>query len=696
MTTRPAMPEEVKVHAPFSHIFLKSRRLELILLFLILILALAVRLWGLEQNGWGAEYYSAAVRSMAINWHNFFYLAFDPVGFISIDKPPGALWPQVASVKLFGFHPLSLLMPQVLEGVASVGLLYHLVRRRFSAMSALLAALFFAITPIWVAVNRTNNTDSCLLLVLLLAAWALIKASEEGSRSLLLLSMALVGLAFNVKMLAAFILLPAFFMTYFLGVNHRWQRRLFDLALATLFLTAYSLPWVLTVEFTPTEQRPYVGGSRQNSMLDLIVGHNALSRFRSINKSPSTGAGSGADPQSERKVSRSTAGRVAEPDRSKSIAVSRLFVRSPPGPLRLMSGQLAAQTAWLLPLALMGLIIGGLKDRSLDPLDPGRLTLLFWLCWIIIYGVVYSSLGGIFHFYYLSTLAPALAALAGIGTASLWSIYRQRHSSALLLPISLLVTSAWQIYIQAGALGWTFEAPTAQLGNWQHRLCIVIAGGTLLSAIGLLIAFIRGATDRAIHFLAESSLALGVGALLTLPFAWTLSSVLIPVNGILPSADLYRLISAYNDDETLSRGISVRYEEIEQLTSFLKANRRDERYLLVSSSSHLAAPIIIRTGEAVMARGGYSGMDPAVNPEILARMLIDKQIRFVMLGDVSLSSRIMGANVAGKPVNDWVREKGKIVDPRLWRSARSRSKMELYDLRPEITLAPVLSSLYRP
>ena len=236
---------------------------EVIALVTVLILALVFRLWGLDRSQWGAEYYTAAVRSMVMNWHNFFYTAFDPAGFISIDKPPVALWLQVISVKLFGFHPLSILMPQVLEGVGSVLILFHLVRRRFSASAALLSALFLAITPVWVAVNRTNNTDSCLLLVLLLATWALMKAAEDGNRRMLLLSMALIGLAFNVKMLAAFIVLPAFFIVYLIGAPQLWRRRFVDLAMATLILVVSSLPWVLAYEFTQKDRRPFVGGSRE-------------------------------------------------------------------------------------------------------------------------------------------------------------------------------------------------------------------------------------------------------------------------------------------------------------------------------------------------------------------------------------------------------------------------------------------------
>src|SRR6267142_4993415 len=197
-------------------------------LFAVLSMAAALRLWRLDQNGFGNEYYTASVRSMSLSWHNFFYNSFDPAGFISVDKPPLALWLQVASVKLFGFHALSVLIPQALEGAAAVALLYHLVQRRFGAAAGLLAALFLALTPVSVAIDRSSNTDSCLVLVLLLAAWALTLAAERGSLPLLALAVALVGLGFNVKMLAAFVVLPAFALVYALGAPLGWRRRAYQ------------------------------------------------------------------------------------------------------------------------------------------------------------------------------------------------------------------------------------------------------------------------------------------------------------------------------------------------------------------------------------------------------------------------------------------------------------------------------------
>ena len=361
---------------------------ETMTLVLVLFLALALRLCGLDQNRWGIEYYTAAVRSMAMNWHNFFYTAFDPAGFISIDKPPVALWLQVISVKLFGFHPLSILMPQVLEGVGSVWILFHLVRRRFGASAALLSALFLAITPVWVAVNRTNNTDSCLLLVLLLASWALMKAAEDGNRRMLLLSMALIGLAFNVKMLAAFIVLPAFFIVYLIGAPRLWQRRFVDLAMATLILVASSLPWVLAYEFTQMDSRPFVGSSRKNSMLELVIGHNAFNRFVSpATHSTADGRGLGT-PRAANSGIESTVGARAEGKGRTLNEWSRLFVRTPTGPLRLADGQLAAQVGWLFPFAVIALVMGARQNRFRRPLTATHLALLFWFCWTITYGGV--------------------------------------------------------------------------------------------------------------------------------------------------------------------------------------------------------------------------------------------------------------------------------------------------------------------
>ncbi|MCX7172841.1 MAG: glycosyltransferase family 39 protein [Proteobacteria bacterium] len=666
---------------PVAPACLSRRPWEPLALLSILVLALALRWWELERSGWGAEYYTAAVRSMSMSWHNFFFVAFDPAGFISVDKPPVALWLQVLSVKLFGFHPVSVLLPQVLEGVAAVWVLYRLVRRQFSALPALLAALFMAITPVWVAVNRTNNTDSCLVLTLLLASWALLKAAETGHRRMLFLSMALVGLAFNVKMLAAFVVLPGFFLIYLIGMPRHWRRRLLDLAMASLVLAACALPWVLAYEATPTENRPYVGSSRHNSMLELVVGHNALGRFMIQAKIPARDES--VAPLSPGTEPRTIANSRAETASRMRSELSRQFVQTPTGPLRLAGGLLGAQVEWLLPLALLALVGGAFEIRRREPPALRQLTMLFWLFWSVSYVAVYSAMGGIIHFYYMATLAPALAALAGIGIAGLWGRYRQQERFAVLLPLGLLLGAAWQLYLQAGALGWTLDTVIDPPEKWLGWLHIAPVGGSLAAASILIVVSVTGMARRAARMLAASALALGIAALLALPLAWSLSAVLAPGYGMLPSADLQRLIAASSTAETGGRSRFGLFTDTSTLVEFLKANRGDERFLLATSTTQLAASLIIATGEPVMARGGFHGLDPALGVDKLARMANEGKIRFVMLGDLPIVSRRMGADAAGKPIAEWVKSNGKLVDPALWRPSRGRNTMELYDLRPQ-------------
>jgi len=610
--------------------------MERIWLAAIAIAALALRVWNLDQNGWGAEYYSAAVRSMASSAHNFLYCAFDPAGFISVDKPPVALWVQVASVKLFAFVPLALLLPQALEGVACVGLVYLLVRPRFGAHAALLAALFLALTPVMVAVNRTNNIDSALTLVLLVGAWALLHAAETGKRSWLFAAAALVGVAFNTKMLAGFIVLPAFYATYGLAAPTPLPRRLVDLVLASMVVAAVSISWIAFFDLTSPGERPYAGSSgAKNSMRALAFGHNAASRF--------------ALPE----MATRTEGTL---ERAETVA-QRLFVRAPTGWLRLAHGQLAAQAGWLLPFAIAALAMNLRRPRG--AWTPAAISLLFWAAWAAIYIAVYSFAGGIVHFYYLATLAPPFAALAGIGAAQLW-VHR-----GPALPITLLCTLAWQLFLQSSALGWEWT-DASSLPAWENQLHAGVAASVAVASIGL--AFMRA--PRASIALASLALL----ALLGLPLAWSLSSVLVPGQGILPSADLRRLEVSPSPD--LARAVDVG-----PLVDFLERERAGERFLLATTTTRIAAPIIVRTGEPVMAMGGFHGLDRAIDAEGLAHRIQAREVRFVMLGDAAAPSRRLGADVALAPLSEWVRANGRRVPGARWRSQSMPRGFALYDMR---------------
>src|SRR5579863_8823597 len=244
----------------------------------IALISIFMNFYQLGANGFGT-YYPPAVRSMMDNWHNFFFASYDPGGFVTVDKPPVGFWFQVLSAKIFGFNAVSILLPQALAGVLSVLLLYYLVRRHFGVVAGLLAALALAITPISVVTNRDVTIDSTLALFLLTGAWAVIRAAETGKLRWLLLSAVLVGIGFNIKMLEAYLVVPAYGLLYLLAAPTSIRRRIGHLALAGLVLLVVSFSWIAAVDLTPASQRPYVDSTQDNSELSLALGYNGIERL---------------------------------------------------------------------------------------------------------------------------------------------------------------------------------------------------------------------------------------------------------------------------------------------------------------------------------------------------------------------------------------------------------------------------------
>jgi 4-amino-4-deoxy-L-arabinose transferase-like glycosyltransferase len=643
----------------------------------VMALGLGLRIWRLDQNGFGTEYYSAGVRSMLDSPHDFLFNSFDPAGFVSLDKPPIALWVQVASAKLLGFSSLSVLLPQVLEGLASIALVYHLVARRFGEAAGLLAALFLALTPISVVIDRSSNTDSCLVLVLLLAAWALSVAAERGSGPLLALAMALVGIGFNVKMLAAVVVLPSFALVYFAGAPLDWRWRLAHLTVGGAVVTAVSLSWVVFYDLTPPDRRPFAGSSRSNSMIELAVGHNGMERFVRRRGAAARGPGNPTV----------APGPAAAPG-ARPGGRLRLVDNVPVGPLRLADRHLAGQVSWLLPLALAGVAAVAARTERRWPLDPALQAALLWTGWALTYAVVYSYAGGIFHAYYLVTMAPPLAALAGVALMALWSWYRRGGHVALLLPVALLLTAGWQLFIWYGDLAGT----AAPLRDWRLWLCLATVAG-VLGAIGGLLGILGPRLQRPPpRSWAAAALGMGLGALLATPATWALAASLARGNVMLPYASLPGASVRDNPGGLpLWRG-GAGIARDAQLLAFLRANHRGERYLLATLNARLAAPVIIETGQPVMAIGGFMGADPILTPESLAAMAADGQVRFVLLGGDF--TRRGGGEPPQRPITDWIKATGAVVDPAQWRSTPARAggqgrgvAPELWDLRPADGLA---------
>ena len=244
----------------------------------ILILSVVLNFANLGIEGYANTYYSAGVKSMMMNLKNFFFVSSDPSGFVTIDKPPIGFWLQTISAKIFGFSGWSVILPQALAGVISVWIIYYLVKRSFGSLAGLVAALCLAVTPIFVAASRNNTIDNLLVLSLLLAFWAISIAAEKGKLKYLILSLVLVGIGFNIKMVEAYMIAPAIFITYFLSSALPYKTKIKHLIIGSVALFVVSVSWAVIVDLVPANDRPFIGSSTDNSVLELIIGHNGLER----------------------------------------------------------------------------------------------------------------------------------------------------------------------------------------------------------------------------------------------------------------------------------------------------------------------------------------------------------------------------------------------------------------------------------
>src|SRR6266516_6049749 len=376
----------------------------------ITLVSIFMNFYQLGANGY-SSYYPAAIRSMMDSWHNFFFAAYDPGGFVTIDKPPVGFWLEVASAKIFGFNSVSILLPQALAGVLAVLLLYHLVRRHFGVVAGLLAALALAVSPISVVTNRNITIDSILALTLLFGAWTVMRAAETGRLRWLLLTAIIVGIGFNIKMLEAYLVVPAYGLLYLLAAPHSLRKRIGHLALAGVLLLAVSLSWVVAVDLTPASQRPYVGSTQDNSELSLALGYNGVQRLlggfvggfgggSSANRFPNgappsgntgrngTSSTPGTPPHFGNGGSTNARGiRAGQQQPSGgSGGAGGLFDIGTPGPLRLFIQPLAGQIAWLLPFALLGAVALAWQRRPRLQSDHKQQSLLLWGMWLLTMG----------------------------------------------------------------------------------------------------------------------------------------------------------------------------------------------------------------------------------------------------------------------------------------------------------------------
>src|SRR3954453_9671537 len=286
-------------------------------------LAAVLNLWALGQNGWANDYYSAAVRSMASSWHNFIYESFDPSGLMTVDKPPLSLWVQALSVRVFGFHSLSILVPQALMGMASVALVYDLTRRRFGRLAGAVAGVVLALTPMTVAISRHNNPDALLVLCCVAALWFFVRALEDGRTKWIVWAGVMMGLAFEAKMLVALMVLPGMAAAWIWVAPRGRAAALRQLLAGGAAMVVVGGAWPLLMALTPSSDRPWISGTSDNSIWSLIFGYNGIGRLDGQAGGPQAFGGGGP-------------------------------FGGASGPLRLLNEALGGQAGWLLGFALVG------------------------------------------------------------------------------------------------------------------------------------------------------------------------------------------------------------------------------------------------------------------------------------------------------------------------------------------------------
>ncbi len=564
----------------------------------------ALYLWGLGASGWANAYYAAAAQAGGESWQAFFFGSFDAAGAITVDKTPLSLWPMALSVRVFGLSSWALLVPQALEGVATVALLHALVRRvTGSQPAALVAGAILALTPVATLMFRFDNPDALLVLLLVGAAYATLRAVEAsvsgtdpGTRWLVLAG-TLVGLGFLTKMLQAFLVLPALGLAYLLLAGVPLARRLLPLlaALGSVLLAAGW--WVAVVELLPSSARPYIGGSQSDSVLELTLGYNGLGRLTG-DEVGSVGGGNGW-------------GEV--------------------GPWRMFGSDIGGQIAWLLPAALLlGVAALWFARRGSRPL---RAALVLWLIWLLVTTATFSAMAGIFHSYYTVALAPAIAALVGIGGWLAWQHRTCLVAAGLLATATLLSTSLAVVLL----------GRSPDFLPWL-RYVVGVAG--VVAALLLL------AAPHLPRRAAAAVVGLALVTVLAGPAAYSLDTAATPHTGSIPSAGPTVVDSGPGNRPGRggnggpggaapqgagaagggAGGLLEGSEPTAALTAVLAAEADAYTWTAAAVGANSAAGYQLATETPVLAIGGFNGSDPSPTLAQFQELVADGEVHWFIAG----------------------------------------------------------------
>ncbi|MGD0555154.1 MAG: glycosyltransferase family 39 protein [Streptosporangiaceae bacterium] len=506
--------------------------------------------WNIVDAGL-APFYSVAVKSMSVSWKAFIFGAFDPNATITIDKLAGSFLPQALSARIFGFHPWSLALPQVIEGVISVLAMYRIVRRWAGVMPGLVAAALFTLTPIAASMFGHSMEDGALTMCLVLAADSYQRAVGEARLRSLIWAGVWIGLGFQAKMLQAWMVLPALAIGYLVCAPAGLGRRVWQTSVAGVIMLAVSLSWIALYTFTPASDRPYVDGSTNNSAIAMVFGYNGLERFGitikgAVTSGPgvTTGGGGGggfrtgtggsgfpsgggpggttghgggfggtppggtATTAKTSSTPGGTAGTAPGGNTTGGAGLGSAGSSFGSGWTKLLGSEYGPEVGWLYPLAVLTVIFGLAWTRRAKRSDQLRAGFVFWGLWLLTFGLIFSKMGTIPHTAYVASLAPPLAALGGTGIVMFWRTYRANGWRGWVLPAVVAAQLAWTLFLwrsYGGFLPWARD--------------IIVAAGVIA-----IVAMIGARLSNRVRTrIATVALAGGIAAIVAAPGAWAAS-----------------------------------------------------------------------------------------------------------------------------------------------------------------------------
>jgi 4-amino-4-deoxy-L-arabinose transferase-like glycosyltransferase len=527
--------------------------------------------------GWGMSnfplepFYAAAVRSMGSSWRDFFYGAVDPAGTVTLDKLPGAFWVQALSVRLFGFHYWAVALPQVLAGILTVFVLYRAVRTLAGPKAGLVAALILAASPVTILLNRGNVSDSILVLLTVLAADATSRAVCTGRLRTLMLAGLWVGLGFQTKMVQAWLILPVIFVTYLVAAPLPWRRRIGQVAMAAGVALVVSLSWMSVVALIPAHNRPYVDGTTDDSVYTQVFVYNGWFRI-------------GIKAESDKIVHGAAPFLLTLQRNTHDVGTYRI----PASPTRLLTGPFGRDDAWLLPAALLSLLVIFLTRRRTPRTDLIRAAALFWGCWLIILFGFFSG-GAFINSYYTAALIPAVAALCAIGLALAW---RSRITSRVSRMLLMLVVPLSTLYAVELLPSWN------NFGWWMIPLALLVAAAAEL----VLFLSVRGSGGGGNR--GGISIPLAAVSILLVP---AITSAIVVSQGLGSFSTPYQSASVTQGTTTGPELFQSRGAAVAASLKYYPASA----YLQGIDTSYLASQYIMITGREFLPIGGYAGVNPS-------------------------------------------------------------------------------------